>query len=373
MKILTIALSDVFFNDAPQPWQLGFQDGATPIMEGIVEFHDQILFYLIIIVVFVSWILSSTLFAFNSNKNKLSAKYENHGTYVPIQMYSKFNKPLYRKNVRNYTTILIDKILNYNICPAKVYENAYTMKKDILTENIGKSGIYMLTNKLKNEIYIGQSINISNRFKNYFNLSYIKSKDSFIISRALIKYGYSNFSVTILEYCDKSDLLNREQFFFDKLKPQYNMLKIAGNSLNFKHSEETKAKISKALKGIYIKEKSALFGRTHTEETKNLMSLKKAKENNPFFGKLHSEKTKELMKQSALGRIHSDETKLKMSIKHGNPINIYEKCSSEGFKLIGSFISARRAAKFLDISCSTVIRYKNSGEIFKNRYKFSST
>jgi hypothetical protein len=61
-----------------------------------------------------------------------------------------------------------------------------------------------------------------------------------------------------------------------------------------------------------------------------------------------------------------------MSTKHGYPVNIYEKCYSEGFKLIGSFVSARRAAKFLDISGSTVIRYKNSGEIFKDRYKFSS-
>lgn len=246
------------------------------------------------------------------------------------------------------------------------------MRKIILNENKGKSGIYMLTNKLTNDIYIGQSIDISKRFKHYFNLSYIKSKDSFRISRALIKYGYSNFYVTILEYCDKSDLLIREQSYFDKLNPQYNILKIAGSSLNFKHSEETKAKISKSLKGVYVKEKSALFGRIHTKETKNLMSLKKLNKNNPFFGKTHSEETKNLMREVALGRIHSEETKLKMSTVRGNPVNIYEKCSSEGFKLIGSFVSARKAAKFLDISGSTVIRYINSGEIFKDRYKFLS-
>lgn len=75
-----------------------------------------------------------------------------------------------------------------------------------------------------------------------------------------------------MEGCDKSDLLNREQALYESFNPQYNILKIAGNSLNFKHSEETKAKISKALKGVYVKEKSALFGRFHTEETKNLKS-----------------------------------------------------------------------------------------------------
>ena len=42
------------WNDAPEPWQLGFQDGASPSYEGIVELHDQIMFYLVIILLGVS-------------------------------------------------------------------------------------------------------------------------------------------------------------------------------------------------------------------------------------------------------------------------------------------------------------------------------
>ena len=42
-----------------------------------------------------------------------------------------------------------------------------------------------------------------------------------------------------------------------------------------------------------------------------------------------------------------------------------------GFKLIGSFVSMRSAAKFLGISGNTVDIYVNSGKIFKDRYKFS--
>jgi hypothetical protein len=61
-----------------------------------------------------------------------------------------------------------------------------------------------------------------------------------------------------------------------------------------------------------------------------------------------------------------------MSTKRGNPVNVYEKCSSEGFQLIGSFVSSRRAAKFLEMSASTVRKYVNSGAIYKDRYKFSS-
>jgi len=248
---------------------------------------------------------------------------------VPVQKCSKFdNKILINKvfiPVRTYTTLPGNHLESEEINYIKMYENAFDMRKDILNENKGKSGIYMITNKLTNDKYIGQSIDISNRFKHYFNLSYIKSKDSFRISRALIKYGYSNFSVTILEYCEKSELLIREQYYFDKLNPQYNILKIAGSSLNLKQTEETKAKISKSLKGVYVNEKSALFGRHHTEETKKLMSLSKVKENNHFFGKTHNEDSIELMRQKALGRKYSEDTKLKMSAVSGKPVYIYEK------------------------------------------------
>jgi group I intron endonuclease len=295
---------------------------------------------------------------------------------VPIQKSSKF-KNIYLKNglytsKHTYSTLSNNPLKTDDINNVKFYENAFDMKKDILNENKGKSGIYMLTNKLTNKIYIGQSKDISNRFKNYFNRSYLKSKANLRICRTLLEYGYSNFSLTILEYCDKFELLTREQFYFDKFNPEYNILKIPGSPLNSKHSENTKASISKSLKGIYVKEKSVLFNRLHKEEPRKLMSLKKLETKNALFGSTHSENSKELMKQKALSRKHSEDTKFKMNAISGNPVNIYEKFSSKGFKLIGSFVSARRAAKFLGISGSTVIKYMNSGEIFKDRYKFSS-
>jgi len=169
-------------------------------------------------------------------------------------------------------------------------------------------------------IYIGQSIDLAKRFIKYLNLSYLKIRYTLVISRVLIKYGYSNFSLDILEYCDIADLTKIEQYYLDKLNPRYNTLKIAGSSLGHKHTEETK----------------------------------------------------ELMIQKALGRKHSEETLLKMSAKRGYQvyIYIYEKCASNGFKLTGSFVSIRRAAKFLNISSNTITRYINSGVIFKDKYKF---
>ena len=205
--------------DVPLAWGLYFQDGASPSFEGIVDLHNRIMFYLVVILFGVTWVMLSIIWNFNKSRNKLVYRYLNHGKYVPIQKYSKFDNTILKNKMYiprcSYTTLSGNYLDSNNINQVKVYENAYNMKKDILKENKGKSGIYMLINKLTKDIYIGQSIDISKRFRNYFNLSYIKSKGSLLKSKALIKYGYSNFSVTILEYCGKSDLIIREQYYFN--------------------------------------------------------------------------------------------------------------------------------------------------------------
>lgn len=254
-----------------------------------------------------------------------------------------------------------------------VYIDIESNKKNILQENKDRSGIYMITNKITKDFYIGQSKNLYNRFLNYFNPAYLKRSPNSIIGRAIFKYGYSNFSLTILEYCDKKDLTAREQYYFDTLNPVYNILKIAGSyAEDFSHTEDTKSHLSKALKGVYVGEKSYWYGKKFSTETKALMSSRRKGELNPLYGKSHSEKTKELIRAKALGRKHSEDTKLLMSSKRGSLVNIYERCDKEGFKLIGSFVSARRAGKFLGVSGSTVVRYMKSEEIFKDKYKFSS-
>ena len=347
------------------------------------------MYYLVIILFAVGWILFSIVWNYIGTKSPMSHKYLNHGklssvpvhkcsnikssslnfqifyfgTFVNQRAYSTFNSNGKKDSDKGDVTI--------NPTPI-VYEDIFSMKKNILVENKGKSGIYMFTNKLTGDIYVGQSVDLSKRFKKYFSLSYIKSIDELRIHRALIKYGYSNFSITILEFCNKSDLNTREQYYFDTLNPQYNVLKTAGSSLGRKLTEETKAKISQALKGLFVGDKAYWHGRTMSEETRKLMSLKRTGELNPLYGKSHKEESKELMRQKALGRKYTEETKLLMSTKRGNPVCIYEKCSDEGFKLIGSFVSARGAGKFLGISGSTIIKYMKSGAIFKDRYKFSS-
>jgi len=70
--------------DAPKPWGLYFQDSASPQQEGLVELHDNIMFYLIIILFGVGWILFSVIRNYSSVKSPISHKYLNHGTLIEL-------------------------------------------------------------------------------------------------------------------------------------------------------------------------------------------------------------------------------------------------------------------------------------------------
>lgn len=70
--------------DAPEPWLMGFQDGASPTFEGITELHDTIFFYLIVIGVAVGWMLGSVIMSYNSTRSPMAHRYANHGTLIEV-------------------------------------------------------------------------------------------------------------------------------------------------------------------------------------------------------------------------------------------------------------------------------------------------
>ncbi|GJT84610.1 cytochrome c oxidase subunit II [Tanacetum coccineum] len=69
--------------DAAEPWQLGSQDAATPMMQGIIDLHHDIFFFLILILVFVSRILVRALWHFQKDKNPIPQRIV-HGTTIEI-------------------------------------------------------------------------------------------------------------------------------------------------------------------------------------------------------------------------------------------------------------------------------------------------
>jgi len=71
------------YNDAAEPWQFGFQDSASPVMEGIIDLHHTLLFYLTIVCIFVTWMLVRTLILFNAKKNPVPST-NTHGGVLEI-------------------------------------------------------------------------------------------------------------------------------------------------------------------------------------------------------------------------------------------------------------------------------------------------
>ena len=109
----------------------------------------------------------------------------------------------------------------------KLYDNAELDRELILSETKGKSGIYMWINKINSKSYIGSDKDLGNKQHgrlNRYRPSYLNfSGNKSLIQEAIKKYGYSNFQLGILEYCEIENLIQREQYFLNILK---NILKL---------------------------------------------------------------------------------------------------------------------------------------------------
>ena len=75
---------NIYICDAPRPWGIYFQDSATPQMEGLLELHDNILFYLVIILFAVGWVLTSLIKTDANLISRFSHKSLSHGTLVEL-------------------------------------------------------------------------------------------------------------------------------------------------------------------------------------------------------------------------------------------------------------------------------------------------
>jgi cytochrome c oxidase subunit 2 len=83
LDLLSRLFSPVYC-DAPEPWQIGFQDPASSIAEGIQDLHNEIFFYLILIFVAVGWVLGSVVANYSQTKSPIVYKYANHGTLIEL-------------------------------------------------------------------------------------------------------------------------------------------------------------------------------------------------------------------------------------------------------------------------------------------------
>lgn len=169
-----------------------------------------------------------------------------------------------------------------------MWHNMLINKSKINKALKNKAGVYMLLCNVTSKYYIGSSINLMNRLKQYYSPT-VRQNNDFIIYRAMNKYGLDNFSLIILDICesDRTTCLTLEQLAFDIWKPEYNVLTVAGSPVGFIHSDETRALMSMLKTG----DKNAFYGKTHTLEVKQLLKEFNSGENNPNYGKKRSVET----------------------------------------------------------------------------------
>lgn len=202
------------------------------------------------------------------------------------------------------------------------------------------SGIYMIRNTINNKLYIGQSVDIVNRWRHHKWMLNNEKHSNIHLQRAWKLDGPSSFEFSVISTClpTVKALCEAEQYWMDLLTPEYNMSPSAGSTLGIKLSEEHKEKISKAIKGIkksdtmraalkqhwHLHKDEILEARgTVSEETKQKMSEAHSGENhhffgitgeaNPNFGKERSDEFKQKMSKLHKGEVKSEEHKAKIS------------------------------------------------------------
>ena len=135
-------------------------------------------------------------------------------------------------------------------------------------------GIYSITNIVSNNVYYGSSFRVEQRIVRHKSRLLNNKHENKHLQRAYNIYGLESFVFTILEICNESitdvELRKLEQKYIDGHDKDklYNQCPVAGSTKGKKHSEETKDKISNALKGHKL-----LCSRVISDETRKKLSI----------------------------------------------------------------------------------------------------
>lgn len=180
--------------------------------------------------------------------------------------------------------------------------------------------IYAIINIVDDKHYIGQTFDRDFRWKEHLKSLKGFYHHSILLQRAWHKHGADKFIFVVLEVLtDISKLNERERYWGNLLKPEYNIAPLGGSMRGYKHTEEAKINMSNAHKGKI----------QHSEEEKKKRS-ERMKGNKFAAGKkhtaeriearalLHRGKPKSIEHKAKIaagnrGKLISEETKRKMS------------------------------------------------------------
>lgn len=157
----------------------------------------------------------------------------------------------------------------------------------------------------------------------------------------LLEYGYSSFSLEILEYCDPSKCIEREGDFIKLFSPEYNIIQ-----------DPTVPPMS---------------GRTHSDDSKKKMSAAKSGENNPCYGRTGEQNP--MFGRTGQNHPSYGEPKPEGSGRPFQKIEVLDLNTNEPT----TYDSIHAAARALNILQSSISKYfaNNQQKPYKGRYIFT--
>jgi len=215
--------------------------------------------------------------------------------------------------------------------------------------------------------YVGSAVDYKCRWRVHLHSLRKGNHHSMKLQRAWNKYGEGRFKFSVIEECEVTALIDREQFWIDCLKPFFNIAKIAGSSLGVRHTEETKKKLSKIAS-------VAQLGRKHSDEERAKRSAAlKGRKPSPqcIAATIAACKGRKLTpehkaKICAASRMMSDETRRKISAAGIGRIQSEETKAKRAKSQLGRTMSAETRAK---ISAANKGRKRSIEAIEKTRQK----
>src|SRR5882757_598955 len=316
-----------------------------------------IILILMMAIAFLGYINSPKWFKLehkNNKQNKLvinPVKFRNRNN-LKINLTSKrYNSTLSLNSSENSSTELSNFLKDKNLNPIYIYEylNLEPIKKQILSETRGLSGIYLILNKRTLDYYIGSAS--TNKIYARFSNHLLNLNGSKIVKFAVKKYKLSEFAFLVLELFPKivnkennKELLDLEDFYLKTLLPNYNILTEAGSNFGYKHTEISRIK----LKTNYSLERRIQIGNLNR-------------------GKILSNETIEKLREKGLKKInpiYSDQS-IKNIKKNSNAIYLY----NLDYTVYGKYSSITDGAKAIGCNIKTIARaLKTKKNLLKRRW-----
>lgn len=179
------------------------------------------------------------------------------------------------------------------------------------------SGIYTITNTINGKVYVGLSKNMAQRKSRHFTALQSGKHANGYLQNEYIKYGKQHFDFEVIEFCAEEYMASQENYWSNMLMATnrvfgYNIEPTNPNKNNV-ISNETRLKISKAIKGRYlgrvvsvetrVKMSASRVGKIATKEHRENISISQKGRKMPQY-------QKDLLMKYHLGRVTTDKQKV---------------------------------------------------------------